>query len=77
MEEAKALNSPVCCFSIANKRFAVVNGYDAIHETIVKNGDTCSGRIDDIRKFMNIQSPNEGKQPTRCSICQKFISIYF
>jgi len=62
MDEAKSLVSPVFCFSIANHRFVVLNGYDAIHEAFVKNADTCSGRLDNLRKFMNIQSPEEGKQ---------------
>ena len=62
MDEAKALKSPVFCFSLANKRFAVMNGYDAIHEAFVKNADTCSGRVDDLRKYMNIKSPDEGMQ---------------
>jgi len=60
MDEAKALGSQVFCFSIANQRFVVLNGYDAIHEAFVKNADTCSGRVDNLRKLMNIQSPNEG-----------------
>ena len=60
MDEAKALGSQVFCFSIANQRFVVLNGYDAIHEAFVKNADTCSGRVDNLRKLMNIKSPNEG-----------------
>ena len=62
MDEAKALKSPVFCFGLAHRRFAVINGYDAIHEALVKNGDKCSGRLADIRKYFNIKSPEEGKQ---------------
>ena len=63
MDEAKALGSPIFRFSIANQRFVVLNGYDAINEAFVKNADTCSGRVEKLRKLMNMQSPNEGKQP--------------
>ena len=60
VEEAKYFGN-IFSFSIANKLIVVLNGYDAIHEALVKNATTCSGRLEDLNKAMNITGKEVGK----------------
>ena len=60
VEEAKYFGN-IFSFSIANKLIVVLNGYDAIHEALVKNAATCSGRLEDLNKAMNITGKEVGK----------------
>ena len=59
-EEAKYFGN-IFSFSVANKLVVVLNGYDAIHEALVKNAATCSGRLEDLNKAMNITGKEVGE----------------
>lgn len=59
-EEAKQFG-PVFSFRIANQLLVVLNGYDNIHEALVKKAEFCSGRANTFRKMLNMESSEEGK----------------
>lgn len=60
LEEAKQLGS-VFGFSIGNKYMVVLNGFEAIHEALVKNSVACAGRMEELRLLMNLKDKEVGK----------------
>ena len=60
VEEAKYFGN-IFSFSVANKLVVVLNGYDAIHEALVKNAATCSGRLEELNRFVNMKGNEVGK----------------
>lgn len=59
-EEAKRLGN-VFAFSIGNKYIVVLNGFDAIHEALVKNATVCAGRMEELRTLMDIKGKEVGE----------------
>lgn len=60
VEEAEQLDN-VFSFRLASKYIVVLNGFDAVHEALVKNADTCSGRVVEFNKFMRVDGEERGK----------------
>lgn len=59
VEEAKQLGN-VFSFSVANKLIVVLNGFDAIHEALVEKADTCSGRLQEMIRYLNSKEKERG-----------------
>lgn len=58
-EESKQLG-PVFSFRFWNQLLVVLNGYDFVHEALVKNAEVCSGRNNVFRKLLKMESKEEG-----------------
>lgn len=60
LEETKQ-HGNVFAFSIGIRYIVVLNGFDAIHEALVKNATACAGRMEELRHMMNIKEKEVGK----------------
>lgn len=60
LEEAKQLGN-IFGFSIGNTYIVVLNGFEAIHEALVKNAIACAGRMEELKHLMNIKGNEVGK----------------
>lgn len=59
LDETKYFGN-IFSFGIIHKKCVVLNGYDAIHEAFVENAAACSGRMEELRKIMNVEGKEEG-----------------